>query len=98
MAAAELINEKINAHEVMVFAKSYCPFCKKAVEILKQTFGSAVEVLNIEDRSDMDEIQDELLKLTGARSVPRIFIKSEFVGGCDDVVALSNDGKLKSLL
>merc|ERR1712046_275312 len=34
----------------------------------------------------MVQIQDELQSLTGARSVPRVFINGEFYGGGDDTV------------
>mmetsp|Transcript_35106 Transcript_35106/g.99571 ORF Transcript_35106/g.99571 Transcript_35106/m.99571 type:complete len:99 (+) Transcript_35106:251-547(+) len=98
MGAAEVISEQVSAHDVMVFSKSYCPFCKRAVQILRQAFGDAVEVLEMEDRADCDDLQDELLKQTGGRSVPRVFIKGKFVGGCDDVTALANKGELKRLL
>ena len=98
MSALQLINEKIGAHDVFVFSKSYCPYCKSAIKILQENFGSAVEVFHIEDREDVDELQDELLKMTDGRSVPRIFIKGKFVGGCDDITLLAKKGELKSLL
>eukprot|EP00193_Tetraselmis_chui_P009550 CAMPEP_0177769288 /NCGR_PEP_ID=MMETSP0491_2-20121128/10230_1 /TAXON_ID=63592 /ORGANISM="Tetraselmis chuii, Strain PLY429" /LENGTH=99 /DNA_ID=CAMNT_0019286263 /DNA_START=147 /DNA_END=446 /DNA_ORIENTATION=- len=98
MAAKELIESKISENDVFLFGKSYCPHCKRAFAILKEAFGDIVKELNIEDRSDCAEIQDELLKMTGGRSVPRVFIKGKFVGGCDDTVSLAKQGKLKALL
>ena len=37
-------------------------------------------------------------KLTGGRSVPRVFIGGQFVGGGDETVAAHRDGKLQALL
>ena len=44
------------------------------------------------------QIQDALLKLTGGRSVPRVFIGGKFVGGGDDTAAMGRDGRLKAAL
>ena len=98
MTATDIINEKIGAHDVFVFSKSYCPFCQRAIKVLQEAFGDAVQVLDIEDRQDMDELQEELLNMTGGRSVPRVFVKGKFVGGCDDVTAMAKKGELKALL
>ena len=37
-------------------------------------------------------------KLTGGRSVPRVFIGGQFVGGGDETAAFHRDGKLQALL
>lgn len=46
----------------------------------------------------MDEIQDELLKMTGGRSVPRVFINGKFIGGGSETAALVANGQMKALL
>ena len=46
----------------------------------------------------MNLIQDELEEITGARTVPRVFINGKFVGGGDDIVDLDRRGKLRDLL
>ena len=47
---------------------------------------------------DMGSMQTHFLKITGGRSVPRVFIGGEFVGGGDDVAALHGSGKLRGML
>ena len=37
-------------------------------------------------------------ELTGGRSVPRVFIGGNFVGGGDETEAAHSDGKLQALL
>lgn len=54
--------------------------------------------LEIEDRADCSEIQAVLGQMTGATSVPRVFINGEFVGGGTDVKKLYEDGKLAGML
>ena len=36
-----------------------------------------------EHADEGEEIQDELAGLTGSHTVPQVFIKGEFIGGCD---------------
>lgn len=45
----------------------------------------------------MDEIQDALAELTGARSVPRVFVGGQFIGGGDDTARKASNGELKRL-
>merc|ERR1719309_232667 len=102
--ASALIQEKINRKKVMVFSKSYCPFCTKAKSVLKKYIDSGelssedFEVLEMENRGDCDALQDELKKLTGARSVPRVFINGKCIGGGDETQAADKNGQLKALL
>ena len=46
----------------------------------------------------MADIQDELLSMTGGRTVPRVFIDGEFIGGGDETASLAASGELKALL
>jgi glutaredoxin 3 len=52
-------------------------------------------LLQLDD--DRTGIQAELGKLTGATSVPRVFISGKFLGGGDDTVAAAQSGKLAQL-
>jgi len=42
-------------------------------------------------------IQDVLKRMTGARSVPRVFINGKCIGGGDETAALQKKGKLAAL-
>jgi glutaredoxin 3 len=55
-------------------------------------------VIELDNRNDGNEIQDALSALTGGRSVPRVFIDGEFIGGGDDTDALERSGKLEIML
>ena len=47
---------------------------------------------------DGDAIQDYLKKITGARSVPRVFIGGKCIGGGSETRSLQDQGKLVPLL
>jgi glutaredoxin 3 len=42
--------------------------------------------------------QDVFVDMTGARSVPRVFIDGKFIGGGDDVVKLMKSGELAKMV
>ena len=92
-----LVNDKVTSNTVMVFSKTNCPFCKNAKAALDAQ-GIAYEVMELDTRADGQDIQDIMLSMTGARSVPRVFVKGKFVGGGDDTCALAQSGQLKALL
>ncbi|RUS73089.1 hypothetical protein EGW08_019150, partial [Elysia chlorotica] len=100
----ELVDSKIAGKKVMVFSKSHCPFCTKAKKVFQKYLSEKIlsdgdyEVMELDNSSDMSSIQDYLLKKTGGRSVPRVFINGKFIGGGDDVVAKDKSGELKKML
>lgn len=53
--AQKLVDDLIAKHQVMVFSKSYCPYCKMAKQVLRET-GATFEVVEIEDRGIINEI------------------------------------------
>merc|ERR1712168_1115041 len=90
------IEAKIAEKKVVVFTKSYCPFCHKAKKALEGLCDYLW--IEIEDLPNMDAIQDALKEMTGARSVPRVFINEECIGGGDETAKLKESGKLQQLL
>lgn len=53
---------------------------------------------NLPAGDNIIDIQDALYEVTGARSVPRVFIGGKFIGGGDDTAAKAASGELKELL
>ena len=61
-----------------MISKTFCPFCTNAKSSLKSA-GIDFKAFEIESNPDMSAIQDELKNITGARSVPRVFIDQKFL-------------------
>jgi glutaredoxin 3 len=80
-----------------MFAKSYCPYCNKAKDLLK-SLKVPFENVDLDLVDNGAEIQNDLAQLSGQRTVPNIFIKGKHIGGCDKLHALHADGKLLPLL
>ncbi|KAF2901627.1 hypothetical protein ILUMI_04552 [Ignelater luminosus] len=90
---ASLVKDLISSDVVVIFSKSYCPYCKLAKDVfekLKQNY-TAIE---LDQRNDGEEIQTILGEITGAKTVPRVFVKGECLGGGSDVKAMYDNGKL----
>ncbi|CAH3136760.1 unnamed protein product, partial [Pocillopora meandrina] len=94
----EFIKAQVKDNKVVVYSKTRCPFCKKAKDALKAAGLKDYLLIELDERDDGDEFQDALQKITGGRSVPRVFIGGTFVGGGDDVQVLQNKGQLKPKL
>ena len=54
--------------------------------------------MQIDNDPNCEEIQNVLGKITGGRSVPRVFIGGKFLGGGDDTAAAAASGELKAML
>jgi glutaredoxin 3 len=81
--------------KVRMYATAVCPFCVRAEMLLKSK--GVVEIEKI--RVDLDPGQrEEMMKRTGRRTVPQIYIGDTHVGGFDDLAALDHAGKLDPLL
>lgn len=98
-----LVDAKIAGKKVMVFSKSYCPYCAKAKKALQRHVGKELEpedyeIMEIESLDNCGQIQNYLRKLTGSSSVPRVFINGKCIGGGDETVAAESNGKLVKML
>ncbi|ESO08622.1 hypothetical protein HELRODRAFT_74975 [Helobdella robusta] len=93
----EFVKSKINQYPVFVFSKSHCPYCTAAKNVLNST-GVQYGVEEIENRSDCSQIQDALQQITGARTVPRVFIGGKCIGGGSDTQSLHQNNRLVPLL
>ena len=80
---------------VKMYTTQVCPYCLRAKALLKQRGVAAIEEIRI----DLDPAQrDQMVALTGRRTVPQIFIGQTHVGGCDDLIALDQRGGMAPLL
>ncbi|KAK5872852.1 hypothetical protein PBY51_013514 [Eleginops maclovinus] len=98
--AQQFVQTKIRGDKVVLFIKPTCSFCITAKDVLsKYKFKPGhLECIDISGRADMDNMQQYFLELTGARTVPRVFIGEECIGGGSDVAALHQSGKLETML
>lgn len=79
---------------IRMYATGSCPYCMMAKRLLTEK-GVAFEEIRVDYNP---ELRAEMMRLSGRRTVPQIFIDDFHVGGCDDLYALDQQGKLDPLL
>lgn len=87
-------NTTISESTVTVYSKMTCPFCVRAKQLLKE---KGVDFQEIEVSFDRER-HEEMMRLSGQRTVPQIWIGNQHVGGCDDLFHLERQGVLDDML
>ena len=78
-----------------IYTIRFCPYCQDAKELLSRKGVTFHEI----DATANRDIRKEMIQRADGRSTyPQIFIGATHVGGCDDLYALEEAGKLDPLL
>tara|TARA_Y100001936_G_C15779140_1_gene510468 strand:+ start:24 stop:365 length:342 start_codon:yes stop_codon:yes gene_type:complete len=93
------IKNEIQSNDVVLFMKGtpvfpMCGFSAATVEVLNKLgvkFGS-INVL------ESDEMREGIKKFSNWPTIPQLYVKEEFIGGCDIVREMFESGELLELL
>jgi glutaredoxin 3 len=80
--------------KVTVYTTQYCPYCVLAKELLKRK-GVPFEEIDV---GQDDELRAEVVRKSGRRTVPQVFIGEQSIGGFEELRALEDEGELEGLL
>jgi len=86
--------KNVAAVKVIMYATGWCPYCRRAESLLRDK-GVTFDWIDVEDHPGRRE---EMMRLSGRRTVPQIWIGERHVGGCDDLFALEQSGQLDAML
>lgn len=81
--------------KVTVYTSPSCPYCVRAKELLKRRNIPFEEVLV---SWDDEAAWEAMIKRSGMKTVPQIFIEEKCIGGFTDLDALDKSGKLADLI
>jgi len=98
-AVLKQIDEAVKNNDVVLFMKGtpefpQCGFSQRVAAILASydlPFVSVNVLLNEDVRQGIKEYSDW-------PTIPQLYVKSEFIGGCDIVCEMHESGELKELL
>jgi len=79
---------------VMIYSMEWCPYCAKT----KALFTSKGIEYDEKDVTHDEELAVEMIRITGQRGVPQIFIDGKWAGGYDDIAFMNATGELDKLL
>ena len=80
---------------IEIYTTAYCPYCQWAKELLNRKDVGFTEI----DVGGNRELRAKMTDRANGRStVPQIFIGAQHIGGCDELYALEDAGRLDPLL
>lgn len=80
---------------VEIYTKSWCGFCRRAKMLLDM---KDVAFIDHDIEREPAERETMIQRAGGRTTVPQIFIDGKHIGGCNDLFALEQDGKLDAML
>ena len=95
----ESINNELSNNDVVLFMKGtpdfpMCGFSAATVQILKN-LGINFSSINV---LDSNEMREGIKKFSDWPTIPQLYVKKEFIGGCDIVKEMYESGELLELL
>ena len=88
------MNAPENRPRVLMYYTASCPYCQSAERLLAKK-GVAVERVRVDLNP---ERRPEMVRLSGRRTVPQIWIGERHIGGSDELHELEFTGELDQLL
>ena len=93
------IQNEIKTNDVVLFMKGtpvfpMCGFSAATVEVLNK-IGVKFESVNV---LESDEMREGIKKFSNWPTIPQLYVKEEFIGGCDIVREMFESGELLELL
>ncbi|RIL02541.1 MAG: thioredoxin-disulfide reductase [Proteobacteria bacterium] len=79
---------------ITIYSKQSCPYCEMAKRLLASKGQTWTEI----DIEEEPARRDEMIRKSGRRTVPQIWIGDRHVGGFDDLADLDRAGELDALL
>ena len=99
MSIEQFIDNEVKANDVVLFMKGtpqapMCGFSAQVIQILDH-LGVNYKGLNV---LESDELRNGVKSYSNWPTIPQLYVKGEFVGGCDIVREMFQAGELKQLL
>jgi monothiol glutaredoxin len=93
------IEEQINSNDVVLYMKGstdfpQCGFSSVTVQVLKKFNVPFQDVDVLADT----EIREGIKKFSDWPTIPQLYIKGEFIGGCDIIREMHDSGEFEQLL
>lgn len=78
-----------------MYCTAVCPYCQMAERLLRSKGVAAIDKIRVDLEPDR---RAEMMRETGRRTVPQIYIGGTHVGGFDELAELDASGRLDQLL
>ena len=93
------IKETVDKHPITLFMKGtpaepMCGFSAQVIHILN-SYGTPYHSVNVLDDYD---IREGIKEYSNWPTIPQLYVKGEFIGGCDITMELHRSGEMKNIL
>ena len=100
MNVQQLIKDQVTSNPVVLYMKGtpqfpQCGFSATTVQILKACGVSGFMSVNVLENP---EIRNGIKEYANWPTIPQLYVRGEFVGGCDILREMYEDGELQKLL
>jgi monothiol glutaredoxin len=100
MSAQDTIRETVTSHPVVLYMKGspqfpQCGFSATATQLLKMAGAENLFTVDVLQNPD---IREGIKQYANWPTIPQLYVKGEFVGGCDIVREMFQSGELKTML
>ncbi|WP_142849866.1 Grx4 family monothiol glutaredoxin [Telmatospirillum sp. J64-1] len=95
----ERIQQDISENDVVLYMKGspMFPQCGFSAAVVQVLTDAGVKFKGIDVLMD-PSLRDGIKQFTNWPTIPQLYVKGEFIGGCDIVREMAASGELKSLL
>ncbi|UEN99363.1 Grx4 family monothiol glutaredoxin [Acidiferrobacter thiooxydans] len=99
MSIEDRIREQVTENDIVLYMKGtpqfpQCGFSGKSVQMLK---ACGAQFKGIDVLAD-PEIRDGIKRFSNWPTIPQLYIRGEFIGGCDIMSELYEKGELQKLV
>ena len=99
MSMNEFIDNEVKSNDVVLFMKGtpvfpQCGFSGQVVQILSHV-GVPFKGINVLEN---EELRDSIKEFSNWPTIPQLYVKGEFVGGCDIIREMFEEGELRPFL
>lgn len=100
MSIRDTIHNTVTTNPIVLYMKGtaqfpMCGFSGRAIQILKACNAQEVTTVNVLDDAD---IRQGIKEYANWPTIPQLYINGEFIGGCDIMTEMFQNGELQELI
>ena len=100
MSAQDTIRQQVEGHPIVLYMKGspqfpQCGFSATATQLLKMSGAGDVYTVDVLQNP---EIREGIKQFANWPTIPQLYVKGEFVGGCDIMREMYQNGELQKLI
>ena len=81
--------------EILIYSSQFCPYCVNAEKLLLNKGIKNIKKIMVDENPSY---MDEMIKITGEKTVPQIFIGDKHIGGFEKLRSINNYGNIDKII